>query len=235
MSHEANNGLYYLITLLVIFGLFIGVGKLLGPQDERIFNLETSGDHLPEIKGVNQSTYSKNRKDSNKNQTKDSEELEDMGTLSKAMKTDLNKKDSLESIGLDTTSFAPTKEITDTLKVRTDMVVRYYKKPLDGDKVLSLKELGYYIHERPTRKKLQKFKSNAIYYGDSVRREDIMIIANHLRDKGIDLKLVEHSRYGDGWKSHSIEIGVDSTYVDAPSLTAEEIAKIVAENPFIKD
>lgn len=35
-----------------------------------------------------------------------------------------------------------------------DVVIRYYRKPLDESKIDSLKAIGFYIHERPTKKAL---------------------------------------------------------------------------------
>lgn len=228
MDNEPQNGLWYLLMLILFFALFFGIGSMLGPQDESIFDLETSGD--------NHSSVNIEKSNSQiKKQIEKEEKSMGMGTLSKALETELDSAG--QPVEFDTTTLeTPEKKSPDdSVQLRSDVVVRYYKKPLDEQKVLSLTDLGFYVHERPTSKDLMKFASNAIYYGDSVRREDIITIANHLKSQGIELKLIEHSRYGDGWKSHSIEIGVDSTFIDEPTLTEEQIAKIVNENPYIKD
>jgi len=114
------------------------------------------------------------------------------------------------------------------------VVIRYYRKPIDMDKVDSLKSIGFYIHERPTKRELTSFYTNTIYYGDSVRREDILVVAYQLRMAGIKLQAIEHSRFGDNWKSHSIELGTDTTVLDMPELTLDTIRYIVENNQFIK-
>lgn len=115
-----------------------------------------------------------------------------------------------------------------------DVVIRYYRKPKDKNRIDSLRKLGFYIHERPTKKQLQEFETNTIYYGDSVRREDVMVVAYQLKMAGFGLRAIEHSRFGDNWKSHSIELGTDTTILKVPELTLDTIKYIVENNPFIK-
>ena len=114
-----------------------------------------------------------------------------------------------------------------------DVVIRYYRKPQDGNKIDQLKQLGYYIHERSSNKELQKYFTNTIYYGDSVKREDILLVAYQLRLAGVKLQAIEHSRFGDNWKSHSIELGTDTTMLAKPELSLDTIRYIVENNPFI--
>ncbi|MEL6559962.1 MAG: hypothetical protein AAFQ94_17365 [Bacteroidota bacterium] len=115
-----------------------------------------------------------------------------------------------------------------------DVVIRYYRKPKDENRIDSLRVLGFYIHERPTKKQLQQFHTNTIYYGDSVRREDVMVVAYQLKMAGFKLQAVEHSRFGDNWKSHSIELGTDTTMLTVPELSLDTIRYIVENNPYIK-
>ncbi|MGB3468785.1 MAG: hypothetical protein WBA74_26105 [Cyclobacteriaceae bacterium] len=115
-----------------------------------------------------------------------------------------------------------------------DVVIRYYRKPRDGDKVDHLKELGFYIHERPTKTELKDLYTNTIYYGDSVRREDILVVAYQLIRSGIKLQAIDHSRFGDNWKSHSIELGTDTTMLNRPELSLDSIRQIVKNNPHLK-
>jgi len=117
---------------------------------------------------------------------------------------------------------------------RKDVVIRYYRKSKDGKVVNSLEELGFYIHERPTDNSLKDLYSNTIYYGDSVRREDILIVAYQLKRAGMQLQAVEHSRFGDGWKSHSIELGTDIAMLKSPELSLDSIKYIIENNPYLK-
>ncbi len=123
---------------------------------------------------------------------------------------------------------------TEDLSYHHDVVIRYYRKPADVNKIDSLKSLGFYIHERPTKKELKSFYTNTIYYGDSIRREDVLVVAYQLKIAGFRLQAIEHSRFGDNWKSHSIELGTDTTMLTKPELTLDTIKYIVENNPFIK-
>ncbi len=135
----------------------------------------------------------------------------------------------------DSTVSETTNITTSPKELRSDVVIRYYKKDADNGKVLNLSSLGFYVHERKSSSLLKDYASNVIYYGDSVRRDDIINIARFLKDQGIGIRAIQHSRYGDGWKSHSIEIGADTTLVNLPIITDEDIVKVVNENPYIKD
>ncbi len=109
---------------------------------------------------------------------------------------------------------------------RTDVVIRYYQKEKDGDKIFRLRALGFYIHERPTSEKFDQYASNAIYYGDKVSLEDIKMVAYTLMRQGVDIKTIEPSQFFSDWKAHSIEIGADDTMQDAPSLTLGDIRSL---------
>lgn len=108
-------------------------------------------------------------------------------------------------------------------KARTDIVIRYYRHPRDGNGAYALDKLGYYIHERPVNPKYEKFQSNAIYYGDSVKLKDLMIVGYSLLKEGVPIKVIKPSKFGDSWKSRSIEIGTDTTLLKLPNLTLEEL------------
>lgn len=109
---------------------------------------------------------------------------------------------------------------------RTDVVIRYYKKAKDGDKIFRLRALGFYIHERPSSEKFDQYASNAIYYGDKVSLEDIKMVAYTLMRQGVDIKTIEPSQFFSDWKAHSIEIGTDDTMQDMPSLTLGDIRRL---------
>ena len=106
---------------------------------------------------------------------------------------------------------------------RTDLVIRYYKKASDENKAYALKEFGFYLHERPAEQIYANFDSNAIFYGDSVSYSDIQLIAYVLINAGMDLKQIALSKYHDTWKAHSVEIGTDTTVVNAPNIDLDFI------------
>ena len=105
-------------------------------------------------------------------------------------------------------------------QLREDVVIRYYRHDQDGDKVYSLKELGYYIHEKEANE-TAGLGSNVLYYGNDVKIEDIKIVALTLLEKGIPLKSLEPTRFD--WKSNSIEIGTDPDLVDSGNLSPTQI------------
>ncbi|UXX80218.1 hypothetical protein N7E81_03780 [Reichenbachiella carrageenanivorans] len=115
------------------------------------------------------------------------------------------------------------KQRTGDTQARTDVVIRYYKKNKDGDRVYKLRNLGFYIHERHVEADYDGYASNAIFYGDSVSREDLMVIAYDLIASGIKLQSITLSKYHDAWKAHSVEIGTDVTALDEQPFTASTL------------
>lgn len=106
-------------------------------------------------------------------------------------------------------------------QLRQDVVIRYYRHDQDGDKVYSLKALGYYIHEKEATE-TEGLGSNVMYYGESVAIEDIQIVAYTLLENGIPLKSIKQSSYS--WKANAIEIGTDPDILEQSDLTADDIA-----------
>lgn len=111
-------------------------------------------------------------------------------------------------------------------KARTDIVLRYYRHPPDGNSAFALEKLGFYIHERPVDPKYADFQSNAVFYGDSVRLEDIQLVTYTLLSEGLPIKVIKPSKFGDSWKAKSIEIGTDTALTDQPTLTLQEIQNL---------
>jgi hypothetical protein len=107
-------------------------------------------------------------------------------------------------------------------QLREDVVIRYYRHDQDEDKVYSLKELGYYIHEKEAIE-TTGLGSNVMYYGDDVKLEDIQIVAYSLLSKGLPIKSIEPTRFA--WKSNAIEIGTNPELEDASNLSNEDIRK----------
>lgn len=113
-------------------------------------------------------------------------------------------------------------------RARTDMVVRYYRHAPDGRGIYKLRALRYYIHERDVSDyKLESMPSNALFYGDNIKDEDIKIVAYTLLENGIPIKTIEPSQYGGDWKSNAIEIGADSTLSNKRSLTLSEVRAFI--------
>ena len=107
-------------------------------------------------------------------------------------------------------------------QLREDVVIRYYRHDQDGDKVYSLKELGYYIHEKEATE-TEGLGSNVMYYGANVAVEDIQIVAYMLLSSGLPLKSIEPSSYS--WKANAIEIGTDPDILDDDNLTESDIRR----------
>lgn len=106
---------------------------------------------------------------------------------------------------------------------RTDLVVRYYRHPADGNKVESLRDLRFYIHERPVDSTMLAYESNSIFYGDSISKMDLQLAAYRLIQAGVPIRKIELSRFHDDWKKRAIEIGADTTVNNAVVLTLEDL------------
>lgn len=103
------------------------------------------------------------------------------------------------------------------------LVIRYYAKPKDSEKVYALRQFGYYIHERPIDGQYEKFASNAICYGDSVKPEEVRRVAYILIKNDFKLQNISLSKYHDDWKNHAIEIGTDTTVIKEPVISLAEL------------
>lgn len=108
---------------------------------------------------------------------------------------------------------------------RTDIVIRYYSKLKDNGLIYGLRKYGFYIHERPSDPSYENSRSNALYFGDDVKNEDIQLVSYLLLEAGVELKKILPSKLHDDWKSNSIEIGTDTLYQDLPTLQLNDIRK----------
>jgi hypothetical protein len=108
---------------------------------------------------------------------------------------------------------------------RTDVVVRYYSKPKDKGMVYGLSKYGFYIHERSSDDLYKNFATNALYFGDDVKNEDIQLVSYLLLEAGVELKKILPSKLHDDWKSNAIEIGTDTLFLKLPTLKLKEIRK----------
>jgi len=105
-------------------------------------------------------------------------------------------------------------------RLREDVVVRYYRQKKDLSKVYKLAEMFYYIHEKEVAE-TAGFGSNVIYYGDDVPTEDIQLVAFTLLEEGIPLKSIKRTKFE--WKAKAIEIGTDTTLINKPNISIQEI------------
>lgn len=112
-------------------------------------------------------------------------------------------------------------------KSRTDVVLRYYRHPPDGNSAYELEKLGFHIHERPVNPEHESYQSNSIAYGNQVALRDIQLVAATLLKNGIPLKVIKPSKFGDDWKANSIEIGTDPALINQPNLTLSDIQQFV--------
>ncbi|MFZ9045256.1 MAG: hypothetical protein ACO2ZZ_05280 [Cyclobacteriaceae bacterium] len=123
-------------------------------------------------------------------------------------------------------------EVPDT-ENRTDLVVRYYPHDSDEGKVKILSNYGFYLHERAVDNDNAEYRSNSIFYGDNIKSEDIQLIAYLLLQNNVAIKQIVPSKFHDGWKANSIEIGADVNIVDQPALTLVEVQSF--SNPYYKE
>jgi hypothetical protein len=108
---------------------------------------------------------------------------------------------------------------------RIDVVVRYYSKTKDNGLVYGLRKYGFYIHERPSNDLYKNFATNALYFGDDVKSEDIQMVSYLLIKAGVELKKILPSKLHDDWKSNAIEIGTDTLFTKLPILRLKDIRK----------
>ena len=113
---------------------------------------------------------------------------------------------------------------------RTDLVVRYYPHDSDEGRVKILGDYGFYLHERSVDNDNAEYQSNSIFYGDNIKSEDIHLIAYLLIQNNVPIKQIVPSKFHDGWKANSIEIGADISIVNQPVLTLTEVQSF--SNPY---
>ncbi|MBV6647802.1 MAG: hypothetical protein KI790_20250 [Cyclobacteriaceae bacterium] len=109
---------------------------------------------------------------------------------------------------------------------RTDLVVRYYRHPADGNFVRALKDLRLYIHERKADAAFDKYPSNALFYGDDVPEETLRLVAYALMQEGMQIRSIQQSKYHDSWKASAIEVGVDTLAVNEAAYSLQDILNL---------
>jgi hypothetical protein len=114
---------------------------------------------------------------------------------------------------------------------RTDLVVRYYPHDSDEGRVKVLSEYGFYLHERSVENDNAEYQSNSIFYGDNIKTEDIQVIAYLLIKNGVPIKQIIPSKFHDGWKANSVEIGADINIDQQPVLTLGQVQSF--SNPYL--
>ena len=105
-------------------------------------------------------------------------------------------------------------------ELREDVVIRYYRRKMDKNSIDKLKALSYYIHKKEP-DEISNVASNIMYYGDHIPLEDIQIVAFTLLEEGIPLKSIKHTKFD--WKAKAIEIATDTTLLDDPNISLDEI------------
>ena len=112
-------------------------------------------------------------------------------------------------------------------RFRTDITIRYYKHKPDEKKVYELKELKYYIHERKVQGDASlKESSNALFYGNNIKIEDIKIVVYTLLQNGVPIKSIQPSKFGSSWKSNAIEIGVKDSLDNKNIISLEQLRNL---------
>ncbi|MFY0651152.1 MAG: hypothetical protein JXQ96_03925 [Cyclobacteriaceae bacterium] len=108
---------------------------------------------------------------------------------------------------------------------RKDVVLRYYTKTKDEEKVYNLRKYGFYIHERPSDSIYENYSTNTLYFGDDVSNSDIQLVAYLLAKNGIQLKKIAPSKLHDDWKSNALELGTDTLVNDLKPLLLSDFRK----------
>jgi hypothetical protein len=105
---------------------------------------------------------------------------------------------------------------------RKDILIRYYQRVNDNNRINVLEENRFYVHVRPISDSLES-ESNAIFFGDNVSTNDIQIIAYLLIKEGMPIKSIQPSKFHDGWKANSVEIGHDVSLRSRNRMTLAEV------------
>lgn len=224
-QRNVSSYLPIIYILLVVFSIFL---MELSEEVGRYY-------HLQEMKSIDLANKTVQKKKSKIEKKKEAVVIP-IDSTSKKVQKEVIKVDTVENKTLSKNSQQFFSDLAKTYKSkigksdsdiasRTDMVIRYYKKNKDKERVYALRNLGFYIHERPAEKEFEDYFSNAIFYGDSVKREDLFLIAYTLLENGVKLQSMTLSKYHDAWKAHSVEIGTDTTMLNKPSLTINSLFK----------
>lgn len=225
---KENRYLLYLLTLaILLFSLFIlstisesGTRDTHGDESDEISYDEGQAEVLEEEKPV--STPENAVKEPKPENSRDADSREEASEpASETLIPDASPEQYFEELLSD--YIESISSILDGNQRRTDVIIRYYRHPSDGNKVDQLEDLKFYIHERPVADGLKDYPSNAMFYGDNVSEKDIKLVAYVLVSNGLDLKKIGISKFHDDWKSNSIEIGADSMALNLPSLPLEKI------------
>jgi len=120
------------------------------------------------------------------------------------------------------------KELSNDYTPNPQIVIRYYYKTIDDEKIiLSLKSLGYSFEKRMPDESLKGQKTNSIWFGSNVSLKDCKIIALSLIRAGIEIKAIrpfKGSQTNPTYKANFVEIGGDgSLNNNAQPLTVAQI------------
>lgn len=105
-------------------------------------------------------------------------------------------------------------------------VVRYYKRTNDDPIISSIiKEMGFYLNVRPLVSDNGMHKVNVIYYGDSVKVEEVELLSYQLLKSDNEFKNILNFKLPKDykWKINAIELGYNAKYDTLPSLTEKDI------------
>ncbi len=108
---------------------------------------------------------------------------------------------------------------------RRNIAIQYFPKKLDEDvnmKVVlsSLSEAGFTLERREA--KFPGTPTNAIWFGDDVRLEDVKLVAYTLIGAGVKVRAVRRFRNPAG-RPRLIQIGANAAITEAPPLTAKQV------------
>lgn len=120
------------------------------------------------------------------------------------------------------------KNLPQTMSESGPTIVRYYKRKSDNSAISnSIEELGFYLNVRPVSNDTANISVNVIFYGDSVKKEEVKKLALELLKTDNNFREIVNYKLSEDykWKIKAIEIGYDSKYDNYPKLSIEDVEK----------
>ncbi len=111
-----------------------------------------------------------------------------------------------------------------TTKYRKPIVVQYFPKDIDGNKVTSAFD-GYGFIVQIKKPLIPDMPSNSIVFGKNVNPEDAKLVAYTLIRAGIEIKGIYYSILGDAKKT-VVQVVAHRESLNKPSLSVEQIKNL---------
>ena len=224
MTTKNHDNIIYVLFLFCITGLTIFLGSVFKstPIEEGLLILDDFNIVGKKISGESKSTsmYAPIEDRAGVNKGIDTDSLPSVGSVEENNKTDVSIMLLREKLKVYSDSI---KKSLPEKTLRNDVILRYYPHRPDNNGIYGIKNLGFYVHERPSDSLLVELPSNVVYYGDGVNKKDIQLVSLYLLDKGFSIRKITKARFHDDWKSNSIEIAHSPEFSNDNLLTLEDI------------